>query len=204
MSPQTLRQWAGLEPLRALEAAKTALILIDFQVEYFDPAKLRLPDGPRAAANAARLLAAAGTAGLAVLHVRHVARNPAARLFAPGSPGTELVEPVRPRAGEVVVTKSLPSGFAGSELDAHLRAASVETLVLAGLMTHMAVDGTARDALTLGYRVLVAADACATRDLPDGAGGVISAADVQRTALAVLADRFADVLSTEAVLALLG
>jgi hypothetical protein len=48
--------------------------------------------------------------------------------------------------------------------------------------------------LDLGYRATVAADATATRDLPDGAGGMIAADTVQRVALAELADRFAKVV----------
>ena len=39
------------------------------------------------------------------------------------------------------------------------------------------------------------AGACATRDLPDGTGGVIAAGALQRAELAALADRFATVLS---------
>ena len=34
-------------------------------------------------------------------------------------------------------------------------------------MTHLAVDTTAREATALGYQVVVVADACATRALPD-------------------------------------
>src|SRR5262249_43031839 len=138
MTSKTLRQWAGLEPPSALDPSRTALVLIDFQQEFFDPAHLLLPGGGRAVEQAARLRAAAAAAGLAAVHVRHVARTPAAPLFAPGSAGVEIVAALRPREGEPLVTKSLPSGFAGGELDALLRARGVQTLILAGLMTHMA------------------------------------------------------------------
>jgi hypothetical protein len=50
-------------------------------------------------------------------------------------------------------------------------------------MTHMCVSSTARAALD--------ADSCGTRDLPDGAGGIIDADTLHKTALAELADRFA-------------
>jgi nicotinamidase-related amidase len=59
----------------------------------------------------------------------------------------------------------------------------------------MCVSATVRAALDLGYRTTVVADATATRDLPDLAGGVIDAAVVKRVALAELADRFAKVVS---------
>ena len=57
-------------------------------------------------------------------------------------------------------------------------------LVIAGFMTHMCVSSTARAALDLGYKATVAADAAATRDLPDPMGGVISADALHRAALA--------------------
>ena len=67
-------------------------------------------------------------------------------------------------------------------------------------MTHLAVDSTARDGTVLGYTVVVASDATATRDLldPDKATRVHHA-DVQRVALACLADRFADVAMTQTI-----
>jgi hypothetical protein len=55
----------------------------------------------------------------------------------------------------------------------------------------------------LGYRVLVAGDACTTRGLPSATGGgPIEPELVHRVALAALADRFADVRTTEAILAM--
>jgi nicotinamidase-related amidase len=64
----------------------------------------------------------------------------------------------------------------------------------------MCVSTTARAALDLGYETIIAADATATRALPDPLGGsAISAAELQRTALAELADRFALVTSVAAL-----
>jgi hypothetical protein len=55
----------------------------------------------------------------------------------------------------------------------------------------------------LGYRVLVAADATATRDLPGAAGDAsVDASSLKRAALAALADRVADVLVDRAIMAL--
>ena len=70
-------------------------------------------------------------------------------------------------------------------------------------MTHLAVLSTASDATVLGYRVVVAADATATRALP-GAGGEdgVDPAALQRAALAAMADRVADVMPGRAIMAL--
>jgi nicotinamidase-related amidase len=109
---------------------------------------------------------------------------------------------LQPRDGELVRTKRLAGAFSRTDLDGSLRALGVDTLVCAGIMTHLALDSSVRDAAVLGYRVLVAGDACATRALPSWHGdGPIDAEDVHRTALAALADRFADVRTTDALVA---
>jgi nicotinamidase-related amidase len=65
----------------------------------------------------------------------------------------------------------------------------------------MCVSATARATLDLGYETTIAADATATRALPDPLGGpAISAAEVHRTALAELADRFAVVTTVAALI----
>jgi len=56
------------------------------------------------------------------------------------------------------------------------------------------VSSTVRAALDLGYRCTVVANAAATRDLPDGHGGVVDANSLHRMELAALADRFAIVV----------
>ncbi len=67
-------------------------------------------------------------------------------------------------------------------------------------MTHMCVSSTVRAALDFGYRCTVVAGACATRDLPDGAGGVVPAPVLHRAELAALSDRFATVVADSAAL----
>jgi len=104
------------------------------------------------------------------------------------------------RAGEPVLPKGLPNAFAGTALEARLRETGRRELILAGFMTHMCISSTARAALDLGYRTTVVAGATATRDLPDPIGpGTVPAADVQRAALAALADRFAVVVPDSGV-----
>ena len=53
---------------------------------------------------------------------------------------------------------------------------------------------TARASIDLGFKATVVASTTATRDLPDAlTGGIVPAAEVQRNALAAIADRFATV-----------
>lgn len=53
--------------------------------------------------------------------------------------------------------------FAGTDLGSTLKARGVTHLLVCGLMTHACVAGAVRDAVPLGFEVVVAADACATR-----------------------------------------
>ena len=100
---------------------------------------------------------------------------------------------------ESIVSKPLPNAFAQTDLDAALKKLGRTQLVIAGFMTHMCVSSTARAALDLGYKATVAADAAATRDLPDPMGGVIAADALHRAALAELADRFAIVATVDRI-----
>ncbi|HCA27595.1 MAG TPA: cysteine hydrolase [Betaproteobacteria bacterium] len=199
--PQTLRQWANAPRLTAFAAAKTALLLIDFQMESFT-GHLPLPEGEPAVNNAARLVAWADKHNLAVAHIQHIAASPASPLFTPGGAFTAFHPQVEPSSRHRVFTKGLPSAFVGAGLDEWLKTAGIDTVLITGLATHMCVDSTARDALSHGYRVLVVSDACASRDLPALGGGMIAHGEMHRAALAALADRFADVLDSAAVLAL--
>jgi nicotinamidase-related amidase len=200
--PQTLRQRYGLTSPTGVEPRRTALLLVDLQRELLDGG-LPVPNAEGAVAQALRLLAWARRRGLVVVFVRQQATSAGAPLFAPGSLGAELAPGLVPGAGELVVTKSAAGAFSRTDLHATLQARGVTTLVVAGMMTHLAVDTTARDGTVLGYQVVVAADATATRTLPGPRGeGVVDHATLQRAALAALADRFADVLDTDEVLAL--
>jgi nicotinamidase-related amidase len=198
-APATLRSLYGMPRPVRLDPSRTALVLVDFQEEFFH-GKLFVPDGRVAAKNAGALLRWARATGVQIAHVRNVAVKWDSPLFAPASPTVAFFPTVAPVAGEAVVTKSSAGGFTRTDLDARLRAKNVDTIVVGGLMTHLAVDSTVRDGALLGYHVIVAADATATRDLPaPGGGAVVESRDVQRSTLAALADRFADVLSTREI-----
>ena len=108
--------------------------------------------------------------------------------------GGAIVDAVRPVGDEQVLHKPLPNAFAQTDLDATLKTLGRQQVVFAGFMTHMCVSATIRSALDHGYHVTVASDAVATRDLPDPLGGPdLSAEQINRAALAELADRFAAV-----------
>ena len=84
--------------------------------------------------------------------------------FAEGSAGSEVHPAVRPKPGEVLVTKHRVSAFAGTDLDMILRANGIDTLVLAGIATSGVVLSTLRHAADADYRLVLVEDCCADRD----------------------------------------
>ena len=188
---RTLLDLAGA-PSHPSALDRSVLVLIDAQRDYLDGA-LPLVGIEAALEEAAKLLALARRAGVPVVHVVHHGK-PGGALFDPTGPGSQILPAVAPIDGEFIVTKGLPNSFAGTELSERLQQIGRPELILAGFMTHMCVSATARAALDLGYRNTVVAKAAATRDLPDGAGGLVQAAELHRANLAALADRFSIVV----------
>lgn len=79
----------------------------------------------------------------------------------PGSPWGAFLEPVAPRAGEIVLTKTCSNAFVGTNLDRVLRNLGVEQVIVVGFYTDQCIESAARDAADLGYDVTLVADACA-------------------------------------------
>ena len=168
------------------------LILVDIQNDYFPGGAMELVGMEQAAERAAEALAAFRGEGLAVFHVQHLAAQPGATFFLPGTPGAEIHPSVAPREGEVVVQKHFPNSFRGTPLLDRLRERDVTELTLCGAMSHMCIDATTRAAFDLGFSCTVLADACATRDLAFG-GVTVPAAQVHAAFMAALASVYAKV-----------
>ena len=75
-------------------------------------------------------------------------------------------------------------------------------MIITGLMTHACVAGAARDAAPLGYSVVVASDASATRSITRHSGDPVSALELHNAALAEIEDTFGDVMTTDQIVAL--
>jgi len=193
--PPTLLSLAGVTPEPGA-LSQSVVVVIDAQGEY-TVGRLPLEGIETALDKVQELLRRAREAGAPVLHVVHQGRP--GGLFDLDGEGGQILDKAAPAAGETIVRKSLPNAFAGTDLDALVKATGRRSLILAGFMTHLCISSTARVALDLGYKTTVVADATATRALPavedggDSSRPVVSAADIQRSALAELADRFATV-----------
>jgi nicotinamidase-related amidase len=197
MPPKTLLELAGVVAVPA-SLADAAVIVIDAQREYVD-GKLPLNGVAPALAEIATLLARARKSGTPIIHIKHRGRPGGA--FGPDTLGFAIADAAAPADKETVIEKGLPNSFAGTALKAALDGLGCKQLILTGFMTHMCVDATARAALDHGFKTTVVAAATPTRDLPDPlTGNTVPAAEVQRNALAALADRFATISANAAAI----
>ncbi|MDV3124656.1 cysteine hydrolase [Mycobacterium sp. 21AC1] len=190
MTRPTLRELTGL-PAAPVSLADAALVLIDCQNTYTEGV-MELEGVQAALAETAALLDRARTAGIPVIHIQHSA-GPGSPYDIDGHSGA-IVNVVAPREGEPVVVKEFPNSFMQTDLHDRLQAVNASNLVLAGFMTHMCVNSTARGAFNLGYAPTVVASATATRSLPGPDGQAVPAAAIQSASLAGMADLFAVVV----------
>ena len=153
--------------------------------------------------NGRRLLEGWRAAGLPIIHVRHDSVEPESTLR-PGQPGNALRPGFEPLDGEALVTKGVNAAFIGTDLDLRLRRMGIVSVVTFGISTDMCVSTTTRVGANLGYRMIVAEDACDCFDLPDGAGGVIPGETVHQVHLATLRHEFATVARVSVILEHLG
>lgn len=174
-----------------LDPARTALLVIDMQVDFlandgyfarmgYDPTPLRaiIPAVTRVAAAARR-------AGLLVVQTRqgyradladmtpyHVFRRRRAGFpHPPGpdgplmrdTPGFQTVPEVRHPA-DIVLDKTANSAFQHTDLDTILRARGITHLLFSGCTTDVCVHSTQREAVDRNYQCCLLEDACASGD----------------------------------------
>ena len=82
-----------------------------------------------------------------------------------GAEGQKLYPDLTPEDGDLFVNKMRFSAFiqGSSDLDAELRARGIENVLIAGTVTNFCCETSARDAMMLGYRVVMVSDANAAR-----------------------------------------
>lgn len=178
----------GGSPLPALEGEHLALVVVDMQYfdahadwgegrtarqlgvldafdEYFEQLNDVIP-------RIQSLLTACRAKGIEVIHIRVAELTNDSRdagwkgvvrgLAVPkNSKEAELLEEVKAVGDEIVISKSSSGAFATTNLDRILRNLGIHTLIFLGTSTGGCVESTASDAVDLGYRVIVASDACA-------------------------------------------
>lgn len=169
---------------------RTALVIVDMQVDFASPDGLSAQWGmdlsaiPAAIAATERLVEAARRARTPVAFVglfttpdtdseawyergRRKGHDPSESpaLCRADAPGSAFYGP-QPATGDLIFRKTRYSPFWDTDIADRLKTRGVDTLVLAGLTTECCVDSTARDAFNHDFHVFVATDACAAYE-PD-------------------------------------
>lgn len=204
-------------PHNGLSRGAVALILIDMQRDFLEPAGYLAAMGydlgsVRSAIDPARrLLAAARGAGLCILHTRQGYRpdlaevpahklariqagqsaigrpGPLGRFLIRGEPGFQIISELAPAPGEFVIDKTANSAFWGTDLAAILAAQGIRALIIAGVTTDVCVHCTLREANDRGFECLVARDACGSGD-PDAHRAALHMVTVEDGVFGALAD----------------
>lgn len=175
---------------------ETALLVIDVQKDYFPGGKMELVGSLEAGTRIKSVIENFRNRGKPIIHVQHIAAKPDAAFFLPGSDGVRFHECSLPGHYEKVIRKNFPNSFRSTGLEIHCRNNEIDTLVIAGMMTHMCVDTTVRAAFDLGFDCVVLGDCCATKDLKID-GRIISSCQVQDAFLAALEGTFARVMNSD-------
>src|SRR6516164_10589628 len=145
-----------------------ALLVIDVPNEYFTGAlAITHPAG-----HLERILKVkdAATGSIPRVVVQHHAEG--RPIFRKGSKEWELHAEVATRRRDLVIEKSLPGSFTNTPLERWLRERGIDTVTIAGYMTHMCCDTTARQAVHCGFKSEFLSDATGTLPLTNSAGSV--------------------------------
>lgn len=199
-----------------LGPSDTALLLIDLQTHGADRRQGLLKERIEAGEGAAiqyfadrvetsvipavqAMQGAFRAAGMEVIHVKTQSltldgrdRSLAAKLHGthipPGSPEGDILEAIAPVNDEIVVSKTCPGVFNGTNIDYILRNLGIRTLVVGGVVTGSCVELAVRDAADRGYRVVLVEDATASWS-----------AAMQESAIEGMRDRSATVMTSSDV-----
>jgi biuret amidohydrolase len=169
----------------------TALMIIDMQRDFLEPGGFGETFGYGAAAlrvalsPTRRVLDAARTAGMMVIYTREGHRpdlsdlsptkkvrghpklcigdtGPMGRILVRGERGHDIIDELRPIAGEIVVDKPGKGAFFATDLATILANRKIRQLVICGVTTEVCVSTTVREANDRGYNCLVLEDCTAS------------------------------------------
>jgi ureidoacrylate peracid hydrolase len=197
-----------------LDPTRTALVVIDMQNGFMAPgAPVEVPIAREIVPNVNAIVRAVRKAGGTNVFLRFTTpgdtliewsnfyagltpdlRRNRQETFAPGNDYRELWSELEVAPQDLVVDKRRFGAFVPgtSELDAILRTRGIDTVIIAGTVTNICCETTAREAMQLNYRVIFVSDANAA--LSD---------DEHNTTLNTMCALFADVMDTGEVIAAL-
>ena len=167
---------------------ETVVVLIEFQNEFASPsgglyeAVKEVLEKNQTIPNTVDLVAKARAKGVQLIYVpiafsedyREMQPLPFGilkgvkdgKLFIKGSKGAEIIDELKPQAGDLVLEgKRGLCGFASTNLDFILRQHGFKNVALAGFLTNVCVESSMRSAYDLGYNVITLTDCTATTSM---------------------------------------
>ena len=205
-----------LHLFETLDAAKTALVVIDMQNTFLRPgAPVEVPKGRDIVPTINRLAAALRERGVRIVWVTHANENVdgasdwsnffdhfvsddvRARTIAglaPGAEGQQIWPDLVVEPGDATIFKNRYSALisGSSALERMLRSQGLDTVLIAGTKTNVCCESTGRDAMMLDFKTVMVSDCCAA--LSD---------DEHLATLETFIQQFGDVMTADEVLAAL-
>jgi nicotinamidase-related amidase len=147
-----------------LEAMTRALLVIDVQESFRQRPLWKAISNPRIADDAARLVDSARARGDLVVWILH-AEPGTGDAFDPASGHVRFIDPLAPRDGEPVLTKTSHNAFTTTNLQQMLTQHGITELIVCGIRTEQCCETTARLASDFGYEVTFVTEATATNPI---------------------------------------
>lgn len=146
--------------MKNYETQNTALLIIDAQVDMFEPNPVY--GSEQVLTTLESVLAQARQANLPVIFVQH--NEAPGEPLEPETSGWYIHPALAPADGERVVQKTTPNSFYQTLLQQKLDELGSTHLIIAGMQTECCIDTTTRAAKSLGYDVTLVADGHSTFD----------------------------------------
>lgn len=197
----------------SIDPSTTAMIVVDMQNDFVaDGAMLQSKQAHALVPKLAQTLKFCREQGIRVIYTAHVHRKDGCDmglyddLYPPianraslvdDSPGVEIYAELQPSADEHVIKKHRYSAFFCTDLDLILREWGIRSVVVSGTTTENCCHATARDAMFHNYKVAFLSDATGTFDYPDVGYGAMTAQEVHKSTLTILAFSTAHVMTVD-------
>ncbi|WP_028602194.1 cysteine hydrolase family protein [Ottowia thiooxydans] len=199
--------------LKEIDPKKTAMIVVDMQNDFVaEGVPMQSAQALAMVPRLADTLSFCRKVGIKVVYTTHVHRRDGSDmglyddLYPPiasraalidETPGIEIYPGVAPAPGEHVIKKHRYSGFFATDLDLMLREWGIDTVIVSGTTTENCCLSTAREAMFLNYKTVFLSDATGTFDYPDVGQGAMSAEEVHKATLIILAFSTAHVMTAK-------
>jgi nicotinamidase-related amidase len=167
------------------------LLVIDVQNEYFTGA-LPITYPVDHFSNIIEVVDLARSKSVPTIFVRH--KETQLPIFQEGTHGWQLHADLAERPCDLLLDKTLPGCFTGTLLQNWIEEHKIETLTIAGYMTHICCDTTARQGMHLGLKVEFLSDATGTLAL-DNEAGMVTDEELHRAILCAQQHFISEVIS---------